>query len=153
RFVVQAEFGGGTVRLLDGFADWPEPREILGVRAGQYRQPFSSTWTTSPAELMFPEEAPLGEYFSLGRDSGVMLLGSLPDDGWSAWLSVVVGQPVTLADDTEIRDGLGVARLQWAPDGPVPEEESPYADGPVPFSWAVGIDGYYGRVVRSALRL
>jgi hypothetical protein len=98
----------------------------------------------------------VGSYFGLGRDTGAMLLGRTPGDRIAYWLAGAIGQPVTLGGDPSagiaVRDGLVLARVEWRPFGRVPDLEVPYADGPVPLAIAIGINGYYGQLVRSIAR-
>ncbi|UJR82473.1 OprO/OprP family phosphate-selective porin [Sandaracinus amylolyticus] len=151
RFFVQPDFGGSGPRLLDAAFE-VHAHPLFIVEAGQFLLPWGTAWLPNPAESMFPETGPARDYFALGRDTGVMVYGATEDSVFSYWVALGVGRPVTLTEDDEIRDALVVARVVWQPLGAVPEHESPYADGEVPPALALGVGGFFGRLVRSVAR-
>jgi hypothetical protein len=64
----------------------------------------------------------------------------------------VIGQPVSLQDSVDVRDGVFVGEVRWTPLGDVPTDESPWGYGDVPGRFGVAISGYYGRLVRNVER-
>src|SRR5262249_26776879 len=112
----QADFGGEDVRLLDYWLQ-ARPLQGIGVRPGQFLMPFGYAFYSNAVQHMFPENASVGDYFGLGRDTSLMLFGTTPDRHFAYFLAAGIGRPVTLEDtsDTEVRDGLIVGRVEVMP--------------------------------------
>ncbi len=66
------------VSLLDGFVDYA-PSKGCGIRAGQFKVPYSTSFTISASELQFIERTQVDSNFRLDRDNGVNLYGKLLD--------------------------------------------------------------------------
>lgn len=66
------------VSLLDWFVDYAPSKEC-GIRAGQFKVPYSTSFTISASELQFIERTQVDSNFRLDRDNGVNLYGKLLD--------------------------------------------------------------------------
>ena len=66
------------VSLLDWFVDYGHSKE-LGIRAGQFKVPYSTSFTISASELQFIERTQVDSNFRLDRDNGVNLYGKVLD--------------------------------------------------------------------------
>lgn len=66
------------VSLLDWFVDYA-PSKGLGIRAGQFKVPYSTSFTISASELQFVERTQVDSNFRLDRDNGVNIYGKLLD--------------------------------------------------------------------------
>ncbi len=69
--VLQADFGKGSVKLKDAFADL----DFFGLtlRVGQFKKPFSRQQNTSSSRLAFVDRAATDKGFGTGRDLGFMV--------------------------------------------------------------------------------
>ena len=67
-----------NVSLLDWFIDYGLTKEF-GIRAGQFKVPYSTSFTISASELQFVERTQVDSNFRLDRDDGINLYGSLFD--------------------------------------------------------------------------
>ncbi len=66
------------VTLLDGFVDY-SPINQFGIRAGQFKVPYSTSFTISAAELQFVERTQVDSNFRFDRDNGVNVYGKILD--------------------------------------------------------------------------
>lgn len=66
------------VSLLDWFVDYAPSKEC-GIRAGQFKVPYSTSFTISASELQFVERTQVDANFRLDRDNGVNLYGKVLD--------------------------------------------------------------------------
>ena len=66
------------VSLLDWFVDYAPSKEC-GIRAGQFKVPYSTSFTISASELQFVERTQVDSNFRLDRDNGVNLYGKVLD--------------------------------------------------------------------------
>ena len=66
------------VSLLDWFVDYAPSKEC-GIRAGQFKVPYSTSFTISASELQFIERTQVDSNFRLDRDNGVNLYGKFLD--------------------------------------------------------------------------
>lgn len=66
------------VGLLDWFVDYSHAKE-LGIRAGQFKVPYSTSFTISASELQFIERTQVDSNFRLDRDNGVNIYGKVLD--------------------------------------------------------------------------
>jgi len=133
RYKLQINLGGTAVGeeqvLEDAFVEWA-PGPSLGVRAGQFRAPYSRQRLTSTTRLVFVERAlehVIDEYdrnlyrFNLGRQAGVMLFGD--SETFEYRLAVLNGNGARPFGDWDNPRPLFVARVAVSPFGPVPYEE------------------------------
>lgn len=146
RFWTSIELAGNPPFLLDSWIQL-QPIPELGVRAGQQFTPFSRHESFAPHEILFPDRAPVAQFFWSGRDKGVTLLGTLAEGGVDYWLGFYSGTPVrqyTAIDGNYVLE----ARATFNPMGPVASNEAPYitSEGPVPFRLSFTVQGYYGDV-------
>ncbi|MBI3271119.1 MAG: hypothetical protein HYZ53_19095 [Planctomycetes bacterium] len=76
-FKVQGDFGKGAAQLQDGYVGWKK-LPWLGLRVGQFKQPFSLQQLTSGRFIDFVERSPM-DLLVPGRDLGVQLGGKVLD--------------------------------------------------------------------------
>lgn len=67
-----------NVSLLDWFIDYSHIREF-GIRAGQFKVPYSTSFTISASELQLVERPQVDSNFRMDRDNGIDLYGTLFD--------------------------------------------------------------------------
>ena len=66
------------VSLLDWFVDYA-PSKAIGIKAGQFKVPYSTSFTISASELQFVDRTQVDSNFRLDRDNGVSIYGKLLD--------------------------------------------------------------------------
>lgn len=144
-FWTSFEFASNPPYLLDSYVELM-PTKMFGVRVGQQWTPFDRHEYFGPQEILFPEWAPVSEYFWTGRDKGVTVLGTLPGT-LDYYLGVYSGTPLRQFNALPGNYVLE-ARLTWSPLGPVGATEFPYivSEGPAPFRVSATVNGYYGKV-------
>jgi hypothetical protein len=69
----QADFGKGGATLKDFYFDYCLFDEMLCIRPGQYKRPFSRQQVSSSGTLEFVDRALTDKAFGAGRDIGVMI--------------------------------------------------------------------------------
>ena len=108
--------------------------------------PFDRHEYFGPQEILFPEWAPVSEYFWSGRDKGFTALGTLAQQ-LDYYLGVYSGTPLRQFNALPGNYVLE-ARFTWNPLGPTATTEFPYiiSEGPVPFRVSATLQGYYGKV-------
>jgi len=72
RYYFQPEFGGGLVYLRDYYTDYTFS-EMLAIRVGQFKRPFSRQQINSSGKLQLVDRTIADSYFNAGRDIGVAL--------------------------------------------------------------------------------
>ena len=151
-FWTSFEFASNPPYLLDSYVDFAPVKEFT-LRVGQQWTPFDRHEYFGPQEILFPDWAPVSEYFWTGRDKGVTALGTLADQ-LDYWLGVYSGTPLRQFNALPGNYVLE-ARLTWNPMGPTGTTEFPYiiSDGPAPFRVSATIEGYYGKVQLSEANL
>jgi Phosphate-selective porin O and P len=147
QFWTSMELARNPPYLLDSYVDI-KPIDEFGLRVGQQFTPFSRHEYYGPQQLLFPEFAPVAEYFWSGRDKGFTALGTLAKT-LEYWLGLYGGSP--LRQFTTIQGNYVVeGRLTYSPMGPVGANEYAYIvpDGepPAPFGVSFTLQGYYGKV-------
>jgi hypothetical protein len=148
QFWTSMELARNPPYLLDSYVDivpWKE----FGIRAGQQFTPFSRHEYYGPQQLLFPEWAPVAEYFWSGRDKGITALGVLGGGFVEYWAGFYGGSPLrqfTTIAGNYVLEG----RITVNPTGsPVGATEYPYIvgkDGPAPFGFSFNLNGYYGKI-------
>jgi len=91
-FWTSFEFAANPPYLLDSYIEifpWKE----FGLRIGQQFTPYDRHEYFGPQEILFPEWAPVSEYFWPGRDKGVTAMGTLAEQ-LEYWLGVYSGTPL-----------------------------------------------------------
>jgi hypothetical protein len=144
-FWTSFEFASNPPYLLDSYIElfpWKE----FGLRIGQQFTPYDRHEYFGPQEILFPEWAPVSEYFWPGRDKGVTAMGVLAEQ-LEYWAGIYSGTPLrqfNALPGNYVLEG----RLTWSPLGPVGGTEFPYivSEGPAPVRVSATIQGYYGRV-------
>ncbi len=146
RFWTSFEFASNPPFLLDSYVEIM-PISEFGVRIGQQYSPISRHEYFGPQEILFPEWAPVADYFWPGRDKGVTLLGSLGEGVVDYWLGIYSGTP--LRQFTAIEGNwVALARVTVSPLGPGAANEAMYitSEEPVPLRPSFTIQGYAGDV-------
>ena len=69
----QADFGKGFVTLKDFYFDYCLADDIVCVRPGQFKRPFSRQQITSSGNLEFVDRSITDKAFDAGRDIGILL--------------------------------------------------------------------------------
>jgi len=146
RFWTSFEFAANPPFLLDSYVEI-QPKPFFGVRVGQQFTPYSRHEYLGPQQILFPEWAPVAEYFWTGRDKGVTAMGTIGDGILDYWAGVYSGTPLrqfTAIDGNYVLE----ARVTVSPMGPVAENEFLYitSEEAVPFRYSFTLQGYYGNV-------
>ncbi|XXF79979.1 hypothetical protein P2318_09575 [Myxococcaceae bacterium GXIMD 01537] len=132
--------------LLDSFVDiLPIPE--AGVRVGQFYTPLSRHESLGPQQILFPEFAPIANYFWTGRDKGITFLGTT--DKLEYYAGIFSGSPLRTIRSIPGR-WVSNVRLTVSPMGPMGYGELPYimapADEPYPFKVSFTVQGAGGKV-------
>ncbi len=112
----------GSPYLLDSYVDL-QPWKALGVRVGQYYTPISRHESLGPQQILFPEFAPVANYFWTGRDKGVTFLGTT--DTLEYYAGIYGGSPLRSVTSDPGR-WVSNARLTVSPMGPMGYGELPF---------------------------
>ncbi|MEK6577371.1 MAG: porin [Nitrospirota bacterium] len=109
------------VSLLDWFIDY-SPVNEFGVRAGQFKVPYSTSFTISASELQFVERTQVDSNFRLDRDNGINLYGKVINSRFTYNLGIYNGEGrnKTNPDNGNLYSG----RLIFEPMGKYPYHES-----------------------------
>ncbi len=109
------------VSLLDWFVDY-SPVDELGVRAGQFKVPYSTSFTISASELQFVERTQVDANFRLDRDNGINLYGKAFNSRFTYNLGIYNGEGRNKAnpDNSNLYSG----RVIFEPLGKYPYHES-----------------------------
>ncbi len=144
-FWTSFEFAANPPYLLDSYVEIA-PSKLFMLRIGQQWTPFDRHEYFGPQEILFPDWAPVSEYFWSGRDKGITALGTLAEQ-LEYYLGVYSGTPLRQFNALPGNYVLE-ARFTWNPLGPTGATEFPYivSDGPVPFRVSATLQGYYGKV-------
>jgi hypothetical protein len=139
------EFASNPPYLLDSYVE-VMPIKEFGLRIGQQWTPFDRHEYLGPQEILFPDWAPVSEYYWSGRDKGVTAMGTLADQ-LEYWAGVYSGTPLrqfNALPGNYVLEG----RLTWSPLGLIASNEFPYIteeDG-APFKVSTTVQGYYGKI-------
>ncbi|MEK7871025.1 MAG: porin, partial [Nitrospirota bacterium] len=109
------------VSLLDWFVDY-SPVNELGVRVGQFKVPYSTSFTISASELQFVERTQVDSNFRLDRDNGINLSGKVFNSKLTYNLGIYNGEGrnKTNPDNGNLYSG----RVIFEPLGKYPYHES-----------------------------
>jgi hypothetical protein len=145
-FWTSLETAANPPYVLDSFVELT-PWKEFGLRIGQQWTPFDRHEYFGPQEILFPEWAPVSEYFWSGRDKGITALGTLADGKLDYYAGVYSGTPLrqyVALPGNYLLEG----RVTVNPLGPVGLTEFPYiiSDGPAPFRVSFTLQGYYGKI-------
>jgi hypothetical protein len=145
RFWTSLELASNPPYLLDSYVEL-QPIDEFGARIGQQYTLISRHEQFGPQQILFPEWAPVAEYFWTGRDKGVTAWGVLGKGMFEYYAGLYGGSP--LRQFTTIHGNYVVeGRLVWNPLGPPGSTEFPYiTDESTPFRLSISIQGYYGKV-------
>ncbi|MBS2028574.1 MAG: hypothetical protein JST54_11775 [Deltaproteobacteria bacterium] len=148
-FWTSMELGGNPPYLLDAYFD-VVPISEFGLRAGQQYTPYGRQEQLGPQQLFFPEWSPVADYFWPGRDKGLQVYGLVADKRFEYYLGIFAGSPLR---QTESIPGNQEAQFRLAinPLGPTKPDEFPFTaeGGWLPFRFAVGVNGYEGKIQTS----
>jgi hypothetical protein len=144
-FWTSFEFAANPPYLLDSYVEATPIKEI-GLRVGQFWTPFDRHEYLGPQEILFPEWAPVSEYFWTGRDKGAMLFGTLAEQ-LEYWAGVFSGTPLRQFNALPGNYVLE-ARVTWSPLGLIDSNEFPYItdEHGSRFKVSASLQGYYGKV-------
>jgi len=147
QFWVSLELARNPIYLLDAYVDI-KPWDEFGVRIGQQYTPLSRHESYGPQQLLFPEFAPVAEYFWTGRDKGITLFGTVAKQ-LEYWLGLYGGSP--LRQFTSIAGNYVVeGRVTYSPMGLIGLTEFPHivprGSAPAPFGVSFTLQGFYGKV-------
>jgi hypothetical protein len=145
-FWTSFEFASNPPYLLDSYVEFM-PWKEFGLRVGQQWTPFDRHEYFGPHEILFPDWAPVSEYFWSGRDKGITALGTLGGGVLDYWAGVYSGTPLRQYNALP-GNYLLEARITWNPLGPTAIMEFPYiiSEGPAPFRVSATLQGYYGKI-------
>jgi hypothetical protein len=143
------EFASNPPYLLDSYIE-VMPCKEFGLRIGQQWTPFDRHEYLGPQEILFPEWAPVSEYFWSGRDKGVTAMGVLAQQ-LEYWAGAYSGTPLrqfNALPGNYVLEG----RLTWSPFGLIASNEFPYIteENGAPFKVSTTVQGYYGNVEQAA---
>ncbi len=142
-FFAQPEFGGGSTRLLDLFAEW-HVSDALQFRVGQFRTPYSRAFITPLTNLELPTRGLLVDAFGLGRDTGAMASGTLADGGFHYDLAIVNGATINDRDGNRDVPAI-VGRTEFRFGEPVPYNQAPSLALEDPRGLTLGLGGAFSR--------
>jgi len=145
-FWTSMELAANPPYVLDSYVEI-FPWKQFGLRIGQQYTPFDRHEYLGPQEILFPEWAPVSEYFWTGRDKGVTAMGALAEGKLEYWAGLYSGTPLrqfNALPGNYVLEG----RVTWSPLGPVASVEFPYivSDGPAPLRLSFTLQGYFGKV-------
>ncbi len=144
-FWTSFEFASNPPYLLDSFVEI-QPLKEFGLRIGQQFTPYDRHEYFGPQEILFPEWAPVSEYFWTGRDKGVTAMGTIAGQ-LEYWVGVYSGTPLrqfNALPGNYVVEG----RVTWSPLGPVGATEFAYilSDKPLPFRVSATLQGYNDKI-------
>ncbi len=152
RFWTSMELASNPPFVLDSFLE-VQPTDAIGLRAGQFYTPISRHEQFGPQQLLFPEFAPVADYFWPGRDKGVMAFG-MPLDGKVEYYAGVFGGSPLRSFRTISGNYQVMARVAVNPLGPPGATEYPYivprGAAPAPFRLSFALQGWKSRVQQGA---
>ncbi|NBD11398.1 MULTISPECIES: hypothetical protein [Corallococcus] len=137
----------GAPYLLDSYVDL-QPWKVLGVRAGQQYTPISRHESLGPQQILFPEFAPVANYFWTGRDKGLTFMGTAK--ALEYYAGIYGGSPLRSITSDPGR-WVSNARLTVNPMGPMGYGELPYImsdEKGAPFRVSFTVQGAGGKVDR-----
>lgn len=147
KFWTSLELANNPPFLLDSYVDIA-PWKTFGVRVGQQYTPFSRHESYGPHQILFPEFAPVANYFWSGRDKGITAFGTW-DGKLDTYAGAYGGSPLrqfTIISGNYLLEG----RVTVSPLGAAgADSEYPYitADGSeAPFRISFTLQGYYGKI-------
>jgi hypothetical protein len=145
RFWTSLELNSNPPFLLDSYVEL-NPVTEFGVRVGQQYTLISRHEQFGPQQILFPEWAPVAEYFWTGRDKGATAWGFVADSHFEYYAGLYSGSP--LRQFTTISGNYVVeGRLVWNPLGATGSTEFPYiTEERAPFRPSISLEGYYGKV-------
>ena len=117
RYDTQITLEGGSVALRDAYLE-AAYLDYLRPRVGQYKVPYDREYLNSGFALQFIERSIASNQFSLQRDIGFQLSGSLLGERASYAVGVFNGSGGN--QDNVDTDYMYVGRLVWEPFGPYP---------------------------------
>jgi len=145
RFWTSLELVQNPPYLLDSYVE-VQPRPEIGVRMGQQYTLISRHEQFGPQQILFPEWAPVAEYFWTGRDKGVTAWGTALANRIEYYAGAYSGTPLR---QYQVLSGNYVieARAVWNPLGATGATEFPYIlEAGSPFRVSTSLQGYYGKV-------
>jgi hypothetical protein len=148
-FWTSFEFAANPPYLLDSYVEITPIKEF-GLRIGQQWTPFDRHEYFGPQEILFPEWAPVSEYFWPGRDKGITALGTLANK-LDYYLGAFSGTPLRQFNALP-GNYVFQARATFNPMGPTSTTEFPWVvtDGPTPWRVSMTLQGSYGKVQQAA---
>jgi Phosphate-selective porin O and P len=149
QFWTSFEFASNPPYLLDSYVEIGRWKEFA-LRVGQQWTPFDRHEYLGPQEILFPEWAPVSEYFWTGRDKGITAMGVLGGQ-LEYWAGVYSGTPLrqyNALPGNYVVEG----RVTWSPLGLIGSNEFPYIteENGAPFKISATVEGYYGKVQEAA---
>lgn len=121
------------------------PHPSFGLKVGQFLTPFSRTFFTPVPKLLFQDFSEANAFFRADRQTGAMLFGTPFHGILEYYCGAFNGNRINQSgnDDDKL---LFLGRLAVNPLGAVAYDETPALAGAQPFRFAVGVNGYWGRV-------
>ncbi len=144
-FWTSFEFASNPPYLLDSYVEI-QPIKEFGLRIGQQFTPFDRHEYFGPQEILFPEWAPVSEYFWTGRDKGVTAMGTIAGQ-LEYWAGLYSGTPLRQFNALP-GNYVAEGRVTWSPIGPVGATEFAYilSDKPLPFRVSMTLQGYNDKI-------
>lgn len=126
-----------------------QPYPALGFKVGQFLTPFSRTFYTPVPKLLFPDFSIANNAFRADRETGAMVFGTPFSGLFEYYLGAFNGNRINQNgnDDDKL---LAIARVAVNPLGAVAYDETPLLAGASPLRFALGLNGYYGKVPPTA---
>jgi len=110
RTTLEPSFGGGDLRLEDGYVE-VRPLQAIAIRLGQTRVPFDVEWATPEPLLPLIGRGQLARSFGHGRDLGIMALGTLARGQFDYGVGLFNGAGAERPNDNY--DFLAALRLRY----------------------------------------
>jgi hypothetical protein len=145
RFWTSLELNSNPPFLLDSYVEL-NPINEFGIRLGQQYTLLSRHEQFGPQQILFPEWAPVAEYFWTGRDKGATAWGIVADGVFEYYAGIYGGSP--LRQFVSIVGNYVVeARVVLSPMGAPAGNEFAYINAdPLPLRLSFSLQGVYGKL-------
>jgi hypothetical protein len=145
RFWTSLELNSNPPYLLDSYIE-VNPINEFGIRLGQQYTLLSRHEQFGPQQILFPEWAPVAEYFWTGRDKGATAWGTVADGMFEYYAGAYGGSPlrqfVSISGNYVLE-----ARFVLSPMGAPAGNEFAYINAePIPFRVSFSLQGVYGKL-------
>lgn len=111
-FVDSTDTEGGAIGVRDAYIDWKPCVDDAGVRMGAFKTAVSRQFNTDQQSMQFVDRSAVSEYFTLGRQNGLMAYGALADGMITGSAGIFNGE-----SDVEDTRHTGIVAVRVNPTG------------------------------------